>query len=167
MNQTEPTLPFTVTWPADQAPKRPIRSYLGLGTNLGDRAANLEQAIAAVGETAAIMVQTRSQAIISEPWGKTDQPAFLNAVIGIDTTLDPNALLRRCLEIEAGMGRVRGEKWGPRLIDIDVLTYGLYRVDGDNLKVPHPHMTERAFVMEPLAEIAPHLAPLFSSMLEA
>ena len=162
MNHISPSPPFTETWPADDVPPRPVRAYLGLGTNLGDRPDNLEQAIAALGETPAITVRTRSQAIITAPWGKTDQPAFLNAVIGLDTVLSPAALLNRCLDVETGMGRIRAEKWGPRLIDIDVLTYGLYRVSGNGITVPHPHMAERDFVMEPLAEIAPHLMPLLT-----
>ncbi|MEM8876913.1 MAG: 2-amino-4-hydroxy-6-hydroxymethyldihydropteridine diphosphokinase [Pseudomonadota bacterium] len=162
MSLTSPSRAFTETWPPDAVPERPVRVYLGLGTNLGSRSDNLEQAIAAVSETDGITFQTRSQAIVTEPWGKTDQPAFLNAVIGVDTVLSPSALLARCLEVEAGMGRIRAEKWGPRLIDIDVLTYGFYRVNGDGLTVPHPHMTERDFVMEPLLEIAPHLTPLIT-----
>jgi 2-amino-4-hydroxy-6-hydroxymethyldihydropteridine diphosphokinase len=152
-------LPFTEHWPADQAQEGPVRAYLGIGTNLGDRAANLEQAIAKLSASNAITVQSRSSAIITPPWGKTDQPDFLNAVIGIDTTLSPRDLLELGLEIERQMGRIRTEKWGPRLIDIDVLTYGFDRIEADGLAIPHPHMLNREFVMAPLREIAPHLVP--------
>jgi 2-amino-4-hydroxy-6-hydroxymethyldihydropteridine diphosphokinase len=160
-------VPFTEQWPAEQAPAGPVRAYLGIGTNLGDRAANLEQAIARLSASGGITYQSRSSAIITPPWGKTDQPDFLNAVIGIDTTLSPRDLLQRGLEIERQMGRIREEKWGPRLIDIDVLTYGHGRIEADGLSIPHPHMLDREFVMGPLREIAPHLVPDLQSALAA
>jgi 2-amino-4-hydroxy-6-hydroxymethyldihydropteridine diphosphokinase len=151
--------PFSELWPAELKPSTPMRAYLGIGTNLGDRAANLERAIAELSASEGVTFQSRSSAIITPPWGKTDQPDFLNAVIGVDTSLSPRDLLELGLEIERKMGRIREEKWGPRLIDIDVLTYGDHRIETDGLSIPHPHMLDREFVMVPLREIAPHLVP--------
>ena len=91
------------------------------------------------------------------PWGKLDQPDFLNMAALVETTLPSRALLALCLEVERGLGRERRERWGPRLIDIDILTYGDATIDEPNLKVPHPRLTERAFALAPLAEIAPRL----------
>lgn len=92
------------------------------------------------------------------PWGKADQPDFLNAVCEIRTGLTPQALLAACLSIEAAQRRVRGERWGPRTLDIDILRFGDQRIDEPGFTVPHPRMVERAFVMVPLAEIAPDLS---------
>ena len=91
------------------------------------------------------------------PWGKLDQPDFLNMAALVETTLPARALLALCLEVERGLGRERRERWGPRLIDIDILTYGEATIDEPDLKVPHPRLTERAFALAPLAEIAPRL----------
>lgn len=91
------------------------------------------------------------------PWGKTDQPDFLNAAAEVRTELEPRDLLDLCLEIERSLKRVRRERWGPRLIDIDILIYGDKTCSADDLRIPHPRMTERAFVLVPLAEIAPDL----------
>lgn len=91
------------------------------------------------------------------PEGVADQPEYLNAAAEIETTLEPRDLLKACLGIEADLGRVRRERWGPRTIDIDVLVYGDLRIAEDNLSLPHPRLGERAFVLAPLAEIAPGL----------
>ncbi len=91
------------------------------------------------------------------PWGRTDQPDFLNAVAEIETGLPPRGLLELCLETERVLKRERHERWGPRVIDIDILTYGQERVSEKDLEVPHPRMLERAFVLVPLAELAPDL----------
>ncbi|MBX9759986.1 MAG: 2-amino-4-hydroxy-6-hydroxymethyldihydropteridine diphosphokinase, partial [Beijerinckiaceae bacterium] len=91
------------------------------------------------------------------PWGKTDQPDFLNMCALVDTLLPPHALLDVCLALEAAAGRVRFERWGPRSLDIDLLAYGDIAVSDERLVVPHPRMFERAFVLAPLAEIAPAL----------
>lgn len=91
------------------------------------------------------------------PWGKTDQPDFLNAVASIDTTLSARELLDLCLETERALKRVRAERWGPRLIDMDILVFGDTAIDENGLQLPHPRMLERAFVLAPLAEIAPSL----------
>ena len=91
------------------------------------------------------------------PWGKVDQADFYNSCASIETTLAPEPLLDACLDIEREMKRVRIERWGPRTIDIDILTYDDSVVDGEHLKIPHPRMTERSFVLMPLADIAPDL----------
>src|ERR1700677_4829276 len=91
------------------------------------------------------------------PWGKLDQPSFLNMAALVETNLSARALLTLCLEIEQKMGRRRLERWGPRTLDIDILTYGDSRIDEPDLTTPHPRTTERAFVLAPLAEIAPRL----------
>ncbi len=92
------------------------------------------------------------------PWGKTDQSFFYNACAILDTRLDPEALLTLCLEIEREMKRVRNERWGPRTIDIDILTYGEVEKSLPSLELPHPRMTERGFVLMPLADIAADLS---------
>jgi 2-amino-4-hydroxy-6-hydroxymethyldihydropteridine diphosphokinase len=92
------------------------------------------------------------------PWGKLDQPDFLNAAVAIETRHSPRALLDLCLDVERRLKRVREERWGPRLIDIDILVFGDRVIHETGLEVPHPRMLERAFVLEPLAEIAPDLA---------
>lgn len=91
------------------------------------------------------------------PWGKTDQPDFLNACVLIETRMPPQALLEFCLSIERALKRVRGDRWGPRTLDIDILTYDDRDVSSDTLAIPHPRITERAFVLVPLADIAPKL----------
>ena len=127
-------------------------AYVGIGANLGDR----EQAI----HTAAKLIGARrlSTVIETEPWGVTDQPPFLNAVAELETGLGPRELLDELLRVERELGRVRdGTRWGPRAIDLDLLVYGAETVDEPGLTVPHPHLAERAFVLEPLSELAPAL----------
>ena len=128
-----------------------------LGGNIGDRKANLEAAISRLAATPGVTLAAQSSFIGTEPWGKTDQEWFLNAAVAIDTSLSARQLLEVCLGIETAMGRVREEKWGPRIIDLDVLTYGNETIYEDGLQVPHPYIAEREFVLEPLAEIAPDL----------
>lgn len=142
---------------AHMVPETPVRAHIGLGGNIGDRAANLEQAIERIGAVPGITVVARSAFLGTAPWGKTDQDWFLNAAIAVDTTLSARALLDVCLGVETGMGRIRTEKWGPRIIDLDILTYGDAVIDEDGLQIPHPHIAERDFVLRPLAEIAPDL----------
>ena len=133
----------------------PLRlAYVGLGSNLGDRLGHLNAALDVierrVGRLAAV-----SYAYETDPVGLTDQPRFLNAVCAIETALDPHQLLAALLEIEAGRGRVRGVKNGPRTLDLDLLIYEDLVIDELGLQVPHPRLTKRAFVLVPLAEIAP------------
>lgn len=134
-----------------------MKAWLGIGSNVGDMAALLDRAVAALGAVPGIRVVARSADYRTPPWGKTDQPWFLNGAVGIETDLDPHALLDTCLSIERELGRVREERWGPRLIDIDVLAYEGASVEDERLVLPHRYVRERAFVLVPLAEIAPDL----------
>jgi 2-amino-4-hydroxy-6-hydroxymethyldihydropteridine diphosphokinase len=132
-------------------------AYLGLGSNMGDRQAHLEAGVAAIGQLEGNGVLQRSPLYESEPWGPVEQPNYLNMVIKISTALPPEELLRLCKEIEKQQGRVPGERWGPRPLDIDILLYEDWRIHTESLAVPHPRMWERAFVLRPLADIAPGL----------
>ena len=134
-----------------------VEAYLGLGSNLGDKAAMLDAAIAALAATPGIAVTARSRHYRTPPWGDTDQDWFLNAAIGIETTLSPHALLEACLSTETRLGRVRERRWGPRVIDIDVLHVAGATISDERLVLPHRFLRERAFVLVPLAEIAPDL----------
>jgi len=129
------------------------RAYVGLGANLGDREGTIRSASALLGALRLSAIRE------TEPWGFEEQPRFLNAVAEIDTDLGPRALLERLLEIERALGRERdtGPRWGPRTIDLDLLLYGSETVDEPGLAVPHPHLHERSFVLEPLAELDPKL----------
>ena len=135
-----------------------IRAYLSLGSNLGDRKAYLKQAVQELSNLPDTCLDTVSSIYETPPWGLTNQPAFLNICIGIDTGLTPQVLLARCLEIERKLGRERTIRWGPRVLDIDILTFGNMKLDVYGLTLPHPSMMERAFVLKPLAEIAPDLS---------
>ena len=127
-------------------------AYIGLGSNLGDREETIRRAVELLG---AARVSTL---IETEPWGYADQPRFLNAVVELETDEPPRALLDRLLEIERELGRTReGPRYGPRTIDLDLLLYGDDRLDEPGLRLPHPRLHERAFVLEPLAELAPEL----------
>ena len=141
------------------------RVYLGLGSNLGNRKSNLEESIRQIGEFAAI--KKTSSTYETEPWGLKDQPKFLNQVIFVESTLGPNELLLHLKKIEQQMGRKKSVRFGPRLIDVDILFYDDYMMNTPELTIPHPHLTERAFVLVPLAEIAPKLAhPLYHKTIE-
>ena len=129
-----------------------VRAFLGLGSNLGDRLGNLQQAVDRLARSRGIRVVRASRVYETAPVGPP-QPDYLNAVLEVDTTLEARGLLETCLEIEAAMGRVRAQRWGPRVIDIDVLTYGGDEIDEPGLIVPHPRMHERAFVLVPLLEL--------------
>ena len=134
-----------------------MRAYLGLGSNLGDRAAALDAAIEAIAATPGLRVTATSRVRETEPEGVTDQPRFLNAVLEIETRLGPARLLERLLEIEARLGRVRDARWGPRVIDLDLLLWGTRSVRTPFLTLPHPRLASRRFVLEPLAELCPNL----------
>ena len=126
------------------------RAYVGLGSNLGDRESMILQAAERID---AVRLSTIRE---TEPWGYADQPRFLNAVAELETELQPRALLERLLEVERELGRERPKPhWGPRTIDLDLLLYGDVVIDEPGLTVPHPHLAERLFVLEPLAELAP------------
>jgi 2-amino-4-hydroxy-6-hydroxymethyldihydropteridine diphosphokinase len=143
------------------------RAYLGLGSNLGDKRAMLHEALRRLDETDGVRVAARSGFYRTPPWGKMDQDWFLNAAAAVETDLPPHDLLAVCLDVERAIGRVRDEKWGPRLIDIDLLTYDGRELADETLTLPHPHLTQRAFVLVPLAEIAPDLMIGGSSVTEA
>jgi len=129
---------------------------IGLGANLGDAAGTLRRAIDALAGLSSTPVRA-SRLYRSRAWGRTDQPDFINAVVIIETALPARALLDRLLAIERDFGRVRvdGERWGPRTLDLDLLLHGDATIEEPGLRVPHPHLHERAFVLLPLAEIAP------------
>lgn len=128
-------------------------AYLLLGTNLGDRVENLKTAIKLIGNEVGDIFAA-SGVYETAAWGKTDQPSFLNQAIGVQTHLSPLALLSALLGIEQQMGRVRLERWGERLIDIDIIFYADLIFSSNELYLPHPEMHRRRFVLEPLNEIA-------------
>ncbi len=128
--------------------------YLLLGSNLGDRKAILQEAIKEI-ETNIGVVKAISSIYETAAWGREDQPAFLNQALSVQTMLTPVQVLDQALWIEKELGRIRLEKWGARLIDIDVILYGEEVIDlKDRLQIPHPQMQNRRFVLQPLAEIA-------------
>ena len=133
------------------------RAYLALGSNLGDRLARLQDALIALAADAAVEVVAVSAVYETAPVGGPAQGDFLNAVVAIETDLGPHALLELAQHLESCAERERGEHWGPRTLDVDVLLVGDMRVDDDDLVVPHPRMWERAFVLAPLADVAPAL----------
>lgn len=130
-------------------------AHLGLGSNLGDRLGNLQEAVDLLAAQAGIDVRRSSRVYETEPVGGPPQPDYLNAVVEVDTTLAPHELLESCLDVERRVGRVRAERWGPRVIDVDVLTYDQQEIHDPDLVVPHPRMHERAFVIVPLMELDP------------
>ncbi len=138
-------------------PKAPecYDALIGLGSNMGDKQANIARAIELLCGNGDIHLVRRSRDYRSPPWGITDQDWFVNAVAAVATGLSARELLVRCLAVEDAMGRVRLQKWGPRVVDVDVLTYRGETIDLADLKVPHPFIEERSFVVVPLAEIAP------------
>lgn len=133
-----------------------MRAFLGLGSNLGDRAYYLEEAISGLASPT-IKIMATSQIYETEPWGVMDQPLYWNQVIEVETTLEPLDLLHVCQEIEHRLGRERKVHWGPRTIDIDLLLYDNRVSESEELMLPHPYLEDRAFVIAPLREIAPKL----------
>jgi 2-amino-4-hydroxy-6-hydroxymethyldihydropteridine diphosphokinase len=132
-------------------------AFIALGGNVGDVRETFARAIALLCEDGAVRLVARSSDYRTPPWGVTDQPAFLNAVIAVATSLSPHDLLSRALDCERALGRDRtGEpRWGPRKIDIDILAYDEIELNDVDLTLPHRHLFERAFVLVPLGEIAP------------
>jgi 2-amino-4-hydroxy-6-hydroxymethyldihydropteridine diphosphokinase len=134
------------------------RAYLGLGANLGDREGTLRAAVAALEATEGVRVAAVSSLRETDPVGYRDQPRFLNGAVAVDTTLGPRELLDALLAVERSLGRTRdGPRFGPRTIDLDLLLYGEESVDEPGLTIPHPRLHERAFALEPLAELDPGL----------
>ena len=135
------------------------RAYLALGGNVGDSRAILERALALLCDGSDVRLVARSADYRTPPWGVTEQPPFVNLCIAVDTALTPQQLLARAQDVERALGRdrAREQRWGPRTADIDLIAYDCVTlVDGD-LVLPHPRLFERAFVLVPLAEIAPDL----------
>jgi 2-amino-4-hydroxy-6-hydroxymethyldihydropteridine diphosphokinase len=132
-------------------------ALVALGGNVGDVHATLDRAVAMLCDGRKVRLIARSSDYRTPPWGVTDQPAFVNLGLVIETALSPRALLARALEVEAALGRDRAtaRRWGPRTVDIDLIAYDDLSVDEPDLTLPHPRALERAFVLAPLAEIAP------------
>lgn len=131
--------------------------FLSLGSNLGDRESLIRGALGLLASDADIRVERVSSLYETAPVGLSEQPDFINAVALVETDLPPTELLRRLQRIESALGRDRNQHWGPRIIDLDILLYGDQSVDTAFLTIPHIRMMDRAFVMAPLAEIAPDL----------
>lgn len=149
--------------------KKYINVFLGLGSNMGDRAANLRAAADLISKNIG-KVAKKSHVYETQPWGNKDQERFLNQVVMANTTLDPRDLLDKISKIERELGRERRretEKWGPRTIDIDILFYGKRVIRDKGLEIPHPELHKRAFVLVPLLEIAPDLEhPLLKKQID-
>ena len=140
--------------------KQGSRALLALGGNVGDAREMLARAIAKLCEGGDVRLLARSSDYLTPPWGLEDQPPFVNLCIAVDTTLNPQALLARAQAVERAFGRDRAgeQRWGPRTLDIDVLTYDELVLSDPELTLPHPRLFERAFVLVPLAEIVPELS---------
>jgi 2-amino-4-hydroxy-6-hydroxymethyldihydropteridine diphosphokinase len=136
-----------------------MRAYVALGSNLGDSRQHLLDAIEALAALPQTELVARSRIYLTPPWGKTDQPDFFNAVVALETALEPDGLLDALFEIERSAGRERGsERWGPRTLDLDLLHVAGKVVSNERLTLPHPHIAKRAFVLLPLHDVAPELA---------
>lgn len=135
-------------------------AYLGIGSNLGDRLANLQGAVDGLGATDGIEVVEVSRVYATDPVGGPEQGEYLNAVVRLHTDLSPRELLEVAHQLEADAERLRGERWGPRTLDVDVLLVGDDEVHEADLEVPHPRMWERGFVMAPLADLDPHIGSM-------
>ena len=135
------------------------RAYVALGSNLGDREATIQAALAALDADPGVVVVAVSELIETEPVGLVDQPRFLNGAVALDTILEPRALLELLLAVERRFGREREgvPPQGPRTLDLDLLLYGKARIEEPGLRIPHPRLHERAFVLGPLAELDPSL----------
>ena len=131
-------------------------AYLSIGSNIGNKEHNLNEAIKKMKEFKEIRVEKISSFIVTEPWGYTDQDEFLNGALKIKTTFSPKELIKALLSIESEMKRKRVIKWGPRIIDLDVIFYDDLLSDDEEIILPHPRMEEREFVLKPLSEIAPN-----------
>lgn len=134
------------------------RAYVGLGSNMDDPCAQLDRALAVLSTTPGVVLRDISSYYRTAPWGETRQPDFINAVAVIDTALTPETLLDELRRIETAAGRRREQRWGPRTLDLDLLIHGDVSRNTTQLQLPHPRMHERAFVLAPLAELAPDLS---------
>jgi 2-amino-4-hydroxy-6-hydroxymethyldihydropteridine diphosphokinase len=134
-----------------------MRVFIGLGSNLGDREATIRSALQAIADLPQTDLIRVSSLYDTEPAGEVEQPNFLNAAAILDTELDPRQLLWNLMLIEKRLGRVRTQRWGPRTIDLDLLLYGDESIDDPDLRVPHPEIIRRSFVLVPLVELEPRL----------
>lgn len=132
-----------------------MKAYLCLGANLGDPQQQVRKALECIAATQGIEILHKSTLALTEPYGVSGQPWFWNQVLEVETTLDPSLLLEKLLTIERELGRVRGEKWAPRLIDIDILLYEDQVLETDTLTVPHPDLHNRLFALRLLCELIP------------
>jgi dihydroneopterin aldolase / 2-amino-4-hydroxy-6-hydroxymethyldihydropteridine diphosphokinase len=139
----------------DERPAEPVTAVLALGTNLGEREATLRAALAGLGELADLVVEAVSPVGETDPVGGPDQPDYLNAVVLVRTLLSPRELLAACQRIEAGQGRERAVRWGPRTLDVDVIRYGDLLSADPGLELPHPRAGRRAFVLAPWLAVDP------------
>ncbi|MBK5287605.1 MAG: 2-amino-4-hydroxy-6-hydroxymethyldihydropteridine diphosphokinase [Acidimicrobiia bacterium] len=134
-----------------------IRAYLGIGSNLGDRHAELQRAVDRLGQSDGVVVHAVSPVYETDPVGGPAQDDFLNAVVAVETTLSPHQLLAVCAGVEQVAQRVRAVRWGPRTLDVDVLLVDGVAIDDPELTIPHPRMAERGFVLAPLHDLAPEV----------
>ncbi len=132
-------------------------AYLGLGSNIGDAQGHVKQAIQRISRSYSIQLQASASLYLTKAWGHTEQADFINTAVSIKTSLSPIQLLKSMQKIENDMGRERKEKWGPRIIDIDILLYKDFVVKQQQLKIPHPYLVHRSFVLAPLFELNPKL----------
>lgn len=135
-----------------------VRAFVGLGSNLNGPAAQLRRALLELAELPHTRLIGHSPLYGSTPLGPPDQPHYVNAVAMLQTSLDAHSLLEQLLAVEQRHGRERGDRWGPRTLDLDLLLYGDEQIDSPRLQVPHPQMHRRAFVLVPLHDLAPDLA---------
>ena len=133
------------------------KAYISLGSNIGDKEKNLNMALEEIKKISGTQIKKVSGFLITKPFGYTEQDDFLNAAAELETLLMPEELLKELLAVEQKLGRVREIKWGPRLIDLDILIFDDEVIDEENITIPHPWMSERMFVLEPFAEIAPNV----------
>ena len=131
------------------------RVFISIGSNAGDRLANCRLAVRRLAETGLMRVVKRSSLYLTRPWGREGQREFVNCAVEVKTALRPEELLKLLNATEKSMGRSRGPRWGTRVIDLDIIFYGVQVKDRRALKIPHPSARQRAFVMLPLSEIAP------------
>lgn len=129
--------------------------FIGVGSNLGNREKNIKKAILKINKLLQTSIVATSSIINTKPIGKRDQPDFLNCIIRIETNFNAEKLLTQLKKIESDMGRIRGEKWGPRIIDLDILFFNDEIINTKNLQIPHPEILERKFVLNSMNEIAP------------
>ena len=138
----------------DAQHRAPYDALIGIGSNVGDKVGNIARAIDLLCADGAVRLVAMSRLYRSAPWGILEQDWFVNGAAAVATDVTPHDLLQRCLAVEDAMGRVRSVKWGPRLVDVDVLTYRGKTIDTPDLKVPHPFIEQRSFVVVPLLDIA-------------